>query len=103
MFRNMGGKLKVLAQIIWWMGMAASVFGGIRLLMEGMNAPRWVYVFGMGPIENGGLTLMGLGAGVLVLGVLAAWVVSLHVYGLGELIENYTAEAELKIRREMER
>ena len=101
MFGNVGGKLKITARVLFWLGAYASIFGGGSLIYDGLNAGGTIYW--MGRTIQLGTLLMGAGAAVLVLGVLITWVICLHIYGWGELVANYAREAQLKIEREMER
>ncbi|MBE6758620.1 MAG: hypothetical protein E7554_00830 [Ruminococcaceae bacterium] len=67
MFDNIGSKIKTLAKVLCWVGIAVSVLTGIILM---------IYEF----------TLYGLLA--MVAGSLLSWVGSFGMYGLGQLIEN---------------
>lgn len=71
MFDNIGGKIKVLAQVVCWLGIIISVFLGL------IN------------FENGGII-------VIILGSLFSWVGSFTLYGFGQLIENSDTLVELK-------
>ena len=67
MFSNVGGKIKGLAQVITWIGIVASVIGGIVLMSN-----------------------VGFITGLLtaVVGSLFSWIGSLALYGFGQLVEN---------------
>ncbi len=71
MFDNIGGKIKVLAKVVCWIGIAISVLYAVVLWSQ-----RGYYQ---------DTTILGLV--VLVLGCLASWVGSFFTYGFGELIE----------------
>ena len=67
MFENIGGKLKMVAQIVTWFGIIASVVVGIGMLYV-MESP--------------------IGILVMIGGALVSWLSSLTLYGFGQLIEN---------------
>lgn len=67
MFSNVGGKIKGLAQVITWIGIVASVIGGIVLMS------KVSFIVGL-------LTA--------VVGSLFSWIGSLALYGFGQLVEN---------------
>lgn len=67
MFSNVGGKIKGLAQVITWIGIVASVIGGIVLMS------KVSFIVGL-------LTA--------VVGALFSWIGSLALYGFGQLVEN---------------
>ena len=66
MFDNIGGKIKVLAQIICWAGILASFIGGIAICSVA------------GPV----------GIVVMVGGSLISYISAMRTYGFGQLIEN---------------
>ena len=66
MFDNIGGKIKVLAQVTCWVGIACSVVFG--------------FIFG----DESDSFLIGLL--IMVLGSLTAWTSSFTLYGFGEMI-----------------
>ena len=68
MFRNVGARLKTMANIIIWLGIAACVIVG------------FVWAFsGGGPLAG---VLCALG------GSLAFWIICTVLYALGQLVEN---------------
>lgn len=69
MFDNIGEKIKVLAQVVCWVGIVACCVGGVGLMFIG---DVMVYI----------------GLGVAVIGSFFSWIGSLALYGFGELIEN---------------
>ena len=71
-----GQKIKTLAQVLTWLGIVASVFGGIVLIVDG----GW-------ELQSGLLVMVG--------GALLSWLGSLTLYGFGQLIEN----TEILVRR----
>ena len=69
MFDNIGSKLKTVAQVFAWLGIAASALFGIIVMFA-----------------NGDTPLPGLI--IIVFGCLGSWISSLGLYGFGQLIEN---------------
>lgn len=67
MFTNIGGKIKVLAKIICWVGIAVSAFVGLNMCSKSWQA--------------------AVGFVYLLVGPLASWIGSSFIYGFGELIE----------------
>lgn len=66
MFDNIGGKIKMVAKLLCWIGIAASVIGGIGMIC---------------------FEMVLAGAVTIVAGCLCLWLGSLCLYGFGELIE----------------
>jgi len=77
MFDNVGGKIKIAAKVVAWIGIIFCVIYGFVLLVS---------------VE--GMALAGLL--VMILGSLGSWLSSLLVYGFGELIENSAIIAHKK-------
>ena len=69
MFNNIGGKIKILAQVVFWLGIIVSFLVGIILINQDEN------------------TVL-IGFLVLVLGSLFSLIGSFMTYGFGQLIEN---------------
>ena len=80
MFNNIGGKIKTLAKVICWIGIIASVIGGIAT----MAMDEDMIIFG----------LLGMPVGAL-----ASWIGSFMLYGFGELVENSTVLATLAVKQ----
>ena len=68
MFSDIGGKIKVLAKVICWVGIICSVIIGAILI--------------------GSLLYSIAGIVIIVLGSLLSWVSSFVLYGFGQLIQN---------------
>ena len=85
MFKNIGGKVKMVARVICWVGIAASVIGGISLMTAGYYAN------------------VGLGLLTIIGGSLLSWIGSLTTYAVGESAENSTIAAELLAKADAER
>lgn len=67
MFNNIGSKIKTVAQVVTWIGVIASVIGGM-IMMVSLESP--------------------IGLLIMIGGPLLSWVSSLTLYGFGQLIEN---------------
>ena len=76
MFDNIGGKIKILAKILCWIGIAASVVVAIIMFTSVEDAPY---------SQEG--TYRGLGFVFLIIGPLVSWISSFVLYGLGEAID----------------
>ena len=74
MFDNIGRKIKTLAMVICWVGIALSVI--VALCCFATNN-------------------VGPGLIVLIFGSLASWLGSFYMYGFGELIETNSTIVEL--------
>lgn len=71
MFDNIGGKIKKLAQITCYVGMAASILGGISFIAT----------------MTSGISVIS-GLLIAAVGCLISWISSFCLYGFGELIVN---------------
>lgn len=69
MFNNIGGKIKSLASFVCWLGIIATVIGGIILMLTDED-----------------LILIGLL--VMIAGSIGSWVGSFLLYGFGQLVHN---------------
>lgn len=78
MFNNIGRKIKVLASIIAWIGIIASIIVGVNFIVQSTDD-----IFADIPY-----TLITLGIGIMIVGSLLSWLSSFLLYGFGELIEN---------------
>ncbi|MBO5206189.1 MAG: SHOCT domain-containing protein [Clostridia bacterium] len=76
MFDNIGTKIKKLALVTFWVGVVASAFLGLSLLI--WSAER-----------GGGSWLVGLI--IVAVGCLISWIGCFALYGYGELIEKTAA------------
>ena len=68
MFQNVGGKIKSFALVNFWVDFAAAIIGGLAMMIEDIDMIL--------------ISILVAAAGCFV-----AWVVSLFLYGFGELIE----------------
>lgn len=68
-FDNIGGKIKILAQVVCWIGIACSVISGFVIMASDED-----------------MALLGLM--IMIVGSLLSWVSSFTLYGFGQLIEN---------------
>ena len=73
MFQNIGKKIKTLAVVVCWIGIAGSVIGGIVMCAVGADL-------------SGGDLLIGLGLPLIFLGPLFSWIGSFVLYGYGDMI-----------------
>lgn len=76
MFSNIGSKIKILAQVMTWLGIIASVIGGLVLMAIDED-------------------LIPAGLITALLGPLISWLSSFVLYGFGQLIENTDKLVEL--------
>lgn len=90
MFKNIGGKIKGLAKVICYVGIAISVIAGI-------------FMIGFGSSSYNGDTMIVMGCVVMIVGSLVSWIDSFFAYGFGELIENTTVIAELAAKADAEK
>ena len=90
MFKNIGGKIKGLAKVICYVGIAISVIAGIVMI-------------GFGSSSYNGDTMIVMGFAVMIVGSLVSWIGSFFAYGFGELIENITVIAELAAKADAEK
>ena len=90
MFKNIGGKIKGLAKVICYVGIAISVIAGI-------------FMIGFGSSSYNGDTMIVMGCVVMIMGSLVSWIDSFFAYGFGELIENTTVIAELAAKADAEK
>lgn len=72
MFDNIGGKIKIFAKIVCWIGIIASIISGFALIS-------------MSDV---------LGVLTMIIGPIASWLGSFTLYGFGELIEKTAEIAE---------
>lgn len=86
MFENIGDKIKTLAKVLCWSGIAASVLMAIIFFIAADE----------GSYRNEDL-YRTLGFIFLIIGPLASWINSFFIYGFGELIER-TTEVALNTR-----
>ena len=85
MFNNIGRKIKVTAKVFCWIGIIASVLGGVGMIAVSLT--------GYAPVTG-----ILSGVGVALLGSLLSWVGSFLAVGFGELIEN-SAEIAANTRK----
>ena len=77
MFDNIGGKIKMLAKVVCWIGIIVSAVIAIIMFANAVKYSNDIY------------TLLRLA--YIILGTLLSWIGSFFTYGFGELIEK-TAE-----------
>lgn len=69
MFNNIGGKIKVLAQVVCWIGIVLFVIVGLALILQ--------------------VSIL-VGCLTIIVGCFVSWIGSFFTYGFGELIEKTT-------------
>ena len=84
MYNNIGKKIKMLAKVICWIGIIASVIFGLFMIAVGSQT-----YYGGGAIVVSGFIIM-------IVGSLFSWIGSFFTYGFGELIDK-TCEIEKKM------
>lgn len=68
-FSKIGGKIKMLAQILTWIGIAVSVIAGLIMMSEDED-------------------LIGGALVIMIVGSLVSWISSFLLYGFGQLVDN---------------
>ena len=93
MFKNIGGKIKVLAVVLCILGMVVSVVLGVIMIAGGCvlaNIGRYGgYAYG-----SAGPVAIVAGILIIVVGCLFSWIGSFALYGYGELIVKTTETAD---------
>ncbi len=90
MFSNIGGKIKMLAKVLFWIGVIGSVIiGGIFLI-----SPRGTATFNYSYGYSTQVSSVLAGIIFIFLGFLLSWISSMLLYGFGQLIENSDAIRE---------
>lgn len=89
MFKNIGAKIKGLAKFIFWVMTILAAIGGIFIIIQGLGNSR------AGSSEKIYSVLIGIG--VIVFGIIFAWLQNFLLYGFGELVDS-----NQKILRELE-
>jgi hypothetical protein len=78
MYRNIGKKIKILAQVIAWIGIISSIISGFYFW--GLSAES----------RDNGAMLIVAGFATMIGGSLLSWISSFVLYGFGELIDKTT-------------
>lgn len=108
MFEDIGGKIKMIAKILCWIGITVSaiffvisLLYGISSFFSSFKALRYVFSRAGGGamsfISRGFITFVGsiiIGALGFIIGSFLSWIGSVRLYGYGELIERTTEIAE---------
>jgi len=83
MYRNLGHKIKAIAKVLRWVSFAAmEAVGAITLLYNNPDFQRAL-----------------IGAAIMALAPLLAWIVSLTIYSIGHVVENSDIRTDLAIRQ----
>lgn len=88
MYNNIGKKIKTLAKVLAWLGIAVSVIAGIAIIAGGGAMSSYGSSYNMG----GSAAVAGITT--IIFGALGSWVSSFMLYGFGELIEKTTEIAK---------
>lgn len=78
MFENIGKKIKILALVVFWLGVIASVAGGIIIWVDWFNMDGWWAGFGI-------FLLCAVG------GTLVSYMSVILLYAFGEAVDKLTA------------
>ena len=86
MFENVGGKIKILAKIICWIGMAISAFAAVGIWADARNLRYFSDSYRISQAGSiiGGILVLGLGS-------LFSWIGSWFMYAFGDLVEHVDA------------
>lgn len=87
MFKNVGGKIKSVSKVMFWIMTILSWILGLFTIFGGISASRYGYG------SAGGSFLMGLV--IIALGTLFSWLGVIVFYGFGVIIENTDKLVEL--------
>ena len=91
MFDNIGGKIKALAKVVCFLGIAGSVIAGLVAMAQAGEVSKYSDDVATATAFSGFL--------IMVIGSLLSWIGSFFTYGFGELIEKAT-EIEKNTRGE---
>ncbi len=75
----MGRKIKVLAQVMMWIGVVMCGISGLIVLAQGFELMQY---------SEEGILMVLMGLLIAGLGFLMSWVSSFMLYGFGQIVEN---------------
>ena len=75
-FDNPGGKIKMVAKVLFIIGIIFSILGWFYFLLESRDA------------QDNQVFLINISMIVLIAGSISSWLINLFIYGFGSLIEN---------------
>ncbi len=80
MFKNIGMKIKGLAKFIFWVLTILSVIGGLIIIIQAFGSSA----------ANSQDKIVGIliGVGVIIVGIIVAWLQNFLLYGFGELVDS---------------
>ena len=87
MWNNIGGKIKTLAKVIFWIEAACFIIGGIVMLAKGIRLNGEMRRYSYYENEPGTILIL-CGLAMMVIGPLMAWIGSFLLCGFGQLIES---------------
>ncbi len=79
MFKNMGKKIKVLAQVMMWICFAIWCIAGLIMIANGVMMLEW---------GARGIVMIIVGVAFIGLGFLVSWIGSFITYGFGQMVDN---------------
>lgn len=82
MFNNIGRKIMGLAKLFCWLGIIASIIGGILIIATGLLSANSYYT------SKYSIYTILCGLAVIIFGSLLAWISSFLLYGFGQLVDN---------------
>lgn len=90
MFKNIGKKIRVLAMVLCWIGIAFSVLAGVVFILSGAGVIEKLPIQVTGGADIGTMLIV-FGVVSILLGSLMSWVGSFLLYGFGKLVEETEA------------
>ena len=109
MFENVGANVKTLAKVVCWLGIIASIIGGIVIWVSGGRMGSDLYNSSYSSSSGWGISPSFLtGLLTMVIGSFFSWLASLTTYAIGEAAEyaEYNAKKLLDLEaklKEMEK
>ena len=77
MFKNIGSKIKGLAKFLFWLMTIGCMIGAFFFIAAGFANDR-----------NNSILYILIGIGIIILGIVLAWINNFLLYGFGELIDS---------------
>ena len=80
MFKNIGAKIKGLAKFIFWVLTIIAVIGGLVIIIQAFSNSH--------ADSQDKIVSILIGIGVIIVGIIAAWLQNFLLYGFGELVDS---------------
>jgi len=96
MFNRFGKKMKAAAVIFLIIGICASIAWGADLFSAGLEMDK-------GSRTNPGFTMEFLGIAVIPCFSFLSWLVSMFIYGFGQMVDNHAILANIAVKEDMEK